>query len=82
LKNFLVFDSARLRLQGFGPMPTFTSISRVGQNHVYSPHMTVYLVMPLPKTLYIYCIGIYGSGQPYSYHTQSSGLPGTENKGP
>ena len=29
-------------------------MSRVGQNRMYSPYMTVYLVNPLPRILYIY----------------------------
>jgi len=29
-------------------------ICRVGQNHIYAPHMTVYLVISLPKTPYMY----------------------------
>ena len=42
----------------------------VGQNHIYTLYMTVYLVIPCQKyriyTAYIY-IYIYGSGQPYSF---------------
>jgi len=44
---------------------------RVGQNRIYTPYMTVYLVISLPKIpyihrIYIYIyIYIYGSGQPY-----------------
>ena len=38
---------------------------RVGQNRIYAPYMTVYLVIFLPKTLHI---TVYiGSGQPYLY---------------
>jgi hypothetical protein len=33
---------------------------RVGQNRIYTPYMTVYLVISLPNIPYIY-----GSGQPY-----------------
>jgi len=40
------------------------SISRVDQNRIYTPYMTVYLVIFLPKVLYIHRIYIYGSGQP------------------
>jgi len=36
-------------------------ITKVGQNRKYTPYMTVYLVMSLPKIPYIY-----GSGQPYT----------------
>jgi hypothetical protein len=31
-------------------------ICRFGQNHVYAPYMTVYLVVSLPKTPYIHHI--------------------------
>ena len=39
-------------------------ITRVGQNHIYTPYMTVYLVVFLPKYR-IYTVYIYGSGQLY-----------------
>ena len=46
-------------------MPT-QYMSRVGQNRIYAPYMTAYLVISLPKTPYIvYTPYIYGSGQPY-----------------
>ena len=32
------------------------AIIRVGQNRTYTPYMTVYLVIPLPKIPYIHCI--------------------------
>ena len=49
-----------------GDMPmTSRLICRVGQNRIYAPYMTVYLVTSLPKTPYIR--RIYGSGQPYLY---------------
>ena len=32
------------------------TISRVGQNRIYAPYMTVYLVISLPKTPYIHRI--------------------------
>jgi len=32
------------------------TITRVGQNHIYAPYMTVYLVNFLPKTPYIHRI--------------------------
>ena len=35
---------------------------RVGQNRIFAPYMTVYLVISLPKILYIH--RMYGSGQP------------------
>ena len=38
------------------------NMSRVGQNRTYSPYMTVYLVMFLPKIPYIH--RIYMVGQP------------------
>ena len=38
-------------------------ICKVGQNRLYTPYMTVYLVMFLPKIPYITPY-IYGSGQP------------------
>ena len=41
------------------------SVIRVGQNRIYTPYMTVYLVISLPKIPYIHRIYIYGSGQPY-----------------
>jgi hypothetical protein len=42
---------------------------RVGQNRIYSPYITVYLVISLPKTLYIHRIYLcmYGFGQPYEW---------------
>jgi len=36
--------------------------SRVGQNRIYTPYMTVYLMISLPKIPYTPYI--YGSGQP------------------
>jgi hypothetical protein len=41
--------------------------TRVGQNRIHTPYITVYLVVFLPKIPYIHHIYIYGSGQPYSY---------------
>jgi len=44
------------------------AIHRVGQNQMYTPYITVYSVIFLPKIPYIHriCIlYIYGSGQPY-----------------
>jgi hypothetical protein len=38
-----------------------TPMCRVGQNRIYTPYMTVCLVISLPKVLYIH--RIYGSGQ-------------------
>jgi hypothetical protein len=29
-------------------------ISKVGQNHIYTPYTTVYLVIPLPQLWYIH----------------------------
>jgi len=48
-----------------GTLPSYSLLSRVGQNRIYTPYMTVYLVISLPKIPYINCI--YGSGQPNSY---------------
>jgi hypothetical protein len=31
-------------------------MSRVGQNRIYTPYMTVYLVISLPKIPYTHCI--------------------------
>ena len=48
---------------------SFTScmlhIARVGQNRIYAPYMTVYLVISPPKIPYIHRIYIYAFGQPY-----------------
>jgi len=33
--------------------------SRVGQNRIYTPYMTVYFVISLPKTPYIYTVYIW-----------------------
>ena len=46
-----------------------TGAHRVNQNRIYTPYMTVYLVISLPKIPYIHRISIYGvyfygSGQP------------------
>jgi len=38
---------------------------RVGQNRIYTPYMTVYLVVSLPNFT-VYTPYIYGSGQPYT----------------
>jgi len=38
-------------------------LCRVGQNRIYTPHMTVYLVIPCQKYR-IYTVYINGSGQP------------------
>jgi hypothetical protein len=45
---------------------------RVGQNRIYTPYMTVCMVISLPKIPYIHRIHLYmyGSGQPY-LHTHS-----------
>jgi len=40
-------------------------MSRVGQNRIYTPYMTVYLMISLTKIPYIH--RIYGSGQPYTW---------------
>ena len=37
---------------------------RVGQNRIYTPYMTVYLVIPCQKDR-MCTVYIYGSGQPY-----------------
>jgi hypothetical protein len=34
----------------------YMEMSRVGQNRIYTPYMTVYSVISLPNLLYIYCI--------------------------
>ena len=47
------------------------NICRVGQNRIYTPYMTVYLVISLKKYPYIY-----GSGQPYTYSVHSVCLAG------
>jgi hypothetical protein len=33
-----------------------SAVLRVGQNRINTPYMTVYLVISLPKNLYIHCI--------------------------
>jgi len=38
-------------------------IPKVGQNRIYTPYMTVHLVISLPKNT-VYAPYIYGSGQP------------------
>ena len=45
---------------------SFTHINRVGQNRIYTPYMTVYFVISLPKSPYIHRKYICGSGQPYT----------------
>jgi len=44
---------------------------RVGQNRIYTPYMTVRMVMFLLKILHVHRIYLYmyGSGQPYTCHT-------------
>jgi len=42
-------------------------IYRVGQNSIYTPYMTVYLVISQPKKYIHRTPYIYGSGQPYVY---------------
>ena len=51
--------------EGFGLQ--VRHVCRVGQNRIYTPYMTVHLVISLPKLPYIHriYIYIYGSGQPY-----------------
>jgi len=39
-------------------------LSRVGQNRIYTPYMTVYLVISLQK-MRVYTVYMYGSDQPY-----------------
>ena len=36
--------------------PLYKCISRIGQNRIYSPYMTVYFVISLPKSSYIHRI--------------------------
>jgi len=49
---------------------------RVGQNRIYTPYMTVYTVISLPKTTYLHRIYIiYGSGQPYRWCLWNDGYP-------
>ena len=44
-------------------------MSRVGQNRIYTPYMTVCIVISLPKVPYTHRINLkmYGSGQPYAW---------------
>jgi hypothetical protein len=42
--------------KGWGYPPTVSLTVRVGQNRIYTPYMTVYLVVFLPKIPYIYRI--------------------------
>ena len=54
-------------------------VFRVGQNRIYAPYMTGYLVISLPKIPYIHHTCIYGSGQPYVYtHMRTHTHPGAE----
>jgi len=46
--------------------PGCTDIRRAGQNRIYTPYMTVYLVTSLPKTLDIRAC-VCGSSQPFSF---------------
>jgi hypothetical protein len=50
----------------------YERILRVGQNRIYTPYMTVSLVIYLPNILYIHRVYIYGSGQLYAYCTFKS----------
>jgi len=50
-------------------------IPRVGQNRIYTPYMTVYLVVFLPKIPYIY-----GSGQLYLYLPKTLVRPKNPNQ--
>jgi hypothetical protein len=62
----LLFDDCWTRVnQNAG----LTHIPRVGQNRIYTPYMTVCMVISLPKILHIHCIYLkmYGSGQPYIF---------------
>ena len=50
----IIPSSKRKIVQGSGwPEP---HKYRVGQNRIYTPYMTVYLVISLPKTPYMHCI--------------------------
>ena len=46
-------------------------ISRAGQNHIYTPHMVVYLAITLPKIRYMHRL-FFGPGQPYLQETHAT----------
>jgi hypothetical protein len=46
----------------------FMYTCRVGQNRIYTPYITVYLMISCQNT--VYTPYIYGSGQPYIYVQQ------------
>ena len=37
---------------------TYLGVSRVGQNRMYTPYMTIYFGISLPNIPYIHCIGM------------------------
>jgi len=50
------FCFALSRAYHFRVLDVLRFIGRVGQNRMYTPYMTVYLVIPLPKLPYIHRI--------------------------
>jgi len=57
---------SKFRFAGLVALKACTQhICRVGQNRIYGPYMTIYLVISLPKISYIY-----GYGQPYTFESK------------
>jgi len=73
-KNTVFTPIIYIYIYGFGQPYTYTKVMiRVGQNHTFTPYMTVCMYGDFPAkntvfTPYIYIyIHIYGFGQPYTY---------------
>jgi hypothetical protein len=63
----LCCDLSMLGNQAVPSRDNASNTCRTGQNRIYTPYMTVYLVISQPKILQkyrIYTAYIYGSGQP------------------
>jgi len=46
-------------------------ICRVGQTRIFTPYVTICLVISLPKLPFIHCVQVYCSGQPYSFASKT-----------
>ena len=55
-------------------IPCTHRISRVGQNCIYTPYMTVYVVIPLPKIPYIHRIYMVLANPTYKHQCRTTRL--------
>ena len=54
---------------------TTTHTATIGQNRIYTPYLTVYLMKSLPNILYINSMYLYGIGKPYKQQSCQSKEP-------